>query len=540
MANRKSRPLIGIVVFVVMAVATWFVVPPQPVRIEPARVLSPSREPNRRFIAMLPGGRWALTARIEDRKDTTGHYQNTPIRLYDLSAGRETLEVVSELVSGDDAVGEVQQLRTVLSPDGTLLTVSLDDRTPTTPLYVWDLTSGKRLAILPVVTSWSVTDSDVSWYSPDSQFLAYCSTERLPNEIGDVRVWNRAENGHGAQVPRGDDPVAISPDSKRIVVEVWKEEDDSPSHLGIYDLRTGMEEARLPIDREVASLTWTPDGRYVAIADLPDTGLVSNDYATIRVTQWNIETGTRDVLLTAKEQLNAAIVGMQFSANGRYLALSTVWHGSSVWDTASTPPVLIGNTPRNLQPEFSAERQVVIIGEPHSPPKLRPSSTLRLWRLGTPIEQATVLLKDESNINNVEFISKGDRIAISYFSRERDTGIVQIWETATGLMSSTFSDVSWAGSSTSPAFEARWFAADGNSFFDCPRSAGQGVHFAPWDAASVQQWDVVDGPSWKWLVGLWIAEAGLTALGAFLIRRRTVGAFWPEKLESIHEDESGK
>ncbi len=90
-----------------------------------------------------------------------------PIQLSDLSKGRELQELMSNGEMWSNSIAK-------LSPDGKLLAVSIQDKFPSSPLYIWDLESLKLLATLPRHDSGDMErDRDICRFSPDGRLVAY-------------------------------------------------------------------------------------------------------------------------------------------------------------------------------------------------------------------------------------------------------------------------------------------------------------------------------------------------------------------------------
>lgn len=484
--------LVSLLFFVIAAVATWFVTPAQP-----QRVLTASAATDRRFVALLPGTRWAVTARVE-WTDSGPMRRVAPIRLYDLEAGKESFELI--------ASGELMNFRVGLSPDETLLAISIGDGVAT--LEVWDLKSGKHLASLPQLCSgWAgrMPDRARWWFSADSRHLAYESLAALENrETATLHVWHRADNQDGPLAPHSD-RAAFSPDSRRIAAVVFAAADGkmSPAHVGIFDLTTGEETARLPLEEfqeMILCLAWTPDCRRIAVADRAEAP------ETTRIIAWNLNDGTTEPLLPpnafAKEVLLRQFHEMRFSPDGRYLWMSGVpWNSvPTIWDLSTEPPERMGyshDTDRRLM-----DRPFAVAG--------KGPTTQRLWRPGSEIEQAPVLVESQLVIHSVSINPPDELASIAHFNGK--STILDFWETKTGRKVSTFADKAFVG-----------FSANGARFYTLPPfdpTPGEQEVLGEMQARTMEEWDVVPGPPWRWLSLLWTVEGVVAMLAARLLLRK--------------------
>lgn len=327
-ADIATKPMFlsvaGLVLGVVVAV-TWIVVPAQP-----RRVLTASIEPDRRFVALIAGSGRAVTARREKINDQDFRL-TAPFRLYDLASGTETLDVID--VGDATSAGELSNFRTRLSADGSLLGVSLGFGK--TVLHVCDLASGKRLAALPqFYAGWGEATAH-AWFSPDSQHLAYQSLAGSSSQVLNdaktryvraptpLRVWHRAQ-GRDELLAADAGSVAFSPDSRRIAAFVMAADRQmSSSHVGVFDLSTGQEVARLALKKfydDVLCFAWMPDGKHLVIADR--TAEEPRTTRIIRITSWDIDAETTQVLLSpdALSLPEGSVQDLQevrFSSDGR-------------------------------------------------------------------------------------------------------------------------------------------------------------------------------------------------------------------------------
>jgi drug/metabolite transporter superfamily protein YnfA len=464
----------GTLLFLVVAIATLFVIPSQP-----CRMLKASRESNRMFVRILPGGRWALTARLKKEEDDSGNINFkhlAPMRLYDLQYGKETQDLISSGEMWSTSLAK-------LSPDGKLLAISIRDNSFSSPLYLWDLESLKLLATLPRNTS-TITeqDRDICCFSPDGRFVAYLSAT-YQNEIAEngyrkisekwhLRLWNK-DKGSEVEI----DPVSrmslvtFSPDSKQIAVG-----------LSIYSTSDGSMQSTLKLQAPWASPVvsqWTPNGKNLA--------LLAPTYdhqkpTRIDVTFWNPSTSeTRQMVLTPDHNLR--LDSANFSHDGRYLFLKSSSWSSEIWALDIDPPTRIGySRAEDFSP--TAEKPFAVVGE--NPVRAR------LWKLDTPLEKAPVMLESELVYYSTHFNSDHSLTSISNWNSEFK--VLDLWDTSSLKRISRFSLTGgFAG-----------FSNTGKTFFEAP---------PPGATSALNEWDVSPAPPWKWLIPVWFVEAALLGWG---------------------------
>ena len=496
MTNLKT---LGVLLFLVAALATWFLIP-----LQPRRVLHASRDPDRVFVRVLPGGQWALTARVKKEEDSFGriNVKNVaPIRLYDLNQGRELQELISN--------GEMWSYSLAkLSPDGKLLAVSIEDRSLSSPLYVWDLESLKLLAKLPRNNNRIMEqDRDICCFSTDGRFVAYL-TATYQNKISEngqvkitdvwnLRLWNK-DTGSDVDIGPANliSIVAFSPDSKQIAVG-----------FSVFNTSDGSKHATLelpPSQKGPAVCQWTPNGENVVLlAPTYD----HQQPTRIDVTYWNpSKNESRQLVLAADHNLR--LDSANFSYDGRYLLLQDRTSGASeVWAMYIGPPTRVGYS---LTEEVSPtpENPFAVVGE--NPVRQR------LWKIDTPLDQAPIMLDSELVIQSIQFNSTRSLVSISHFSNEKKW-ILDFWETNSLKRVSRFN--------LKGHFSG--FSNSGGTFFKVPPSRSSSV---------LHEWDVIPTPPWRWLIPAWFVEAGLIAwLTRWAERRQRFNALRSGELECIND-----
>jgi hypothetical protein len=472
----RRQIAVGTLVFIVVAISTWFLTP-----LQPRRVLHASDEPDRVFVRVLPGGRWALTASVKKVEDKFGgNVKNVaPIRLYDLSGGRELQNLISN--------GEMWSYSLAkLSPDGKLLAVSIQDEFPSAPLHIWDLESMKLLATLPKHTSSVMeSDGDICRFSPDGRFVAYPTSTRnvetskngqvKVTERWHLRIWNK-DDGNDVEVGRFSSMglVAFSPDSKHIAAGFSIFNTSDGSHQSTLELQT-------PYAGPVAS-QWTPNGESLVLV-APNYDSFNQKPSRIDLTFWNYSTDdTRQIVLAADALLR--LDSANLSHDGRYLFLQDHdFSFSEIWAIDVSPPTRVGfSRAEDFGP--TAEKPFAVLGE--NP------VTQRLWKLDTPLDQAPVMLESELLIQSIQFNSIRSLVSISHFSNIGKKWILDIWDTSSFKRASRVQ------------LKGRFlgFSNSGKTFFEIP----------PGESSSyLSEWDVNPSPAWRWLIPIWFIEAVLIA-----------------------------
>jgi RNA polymerase sigma factor (sigma-70 family) len=158
-----------------------------------------------RGAVLSPDGK-TLAARYRRADDTTALFGDTVVRLWDVAAGRELHELKGH-------INEVLGL--AFSPDGRLLVTCGENPiaggrrpSPTDRVFVWDVATGQRLAVLPEGLP---LGAGCVAFSPDGRSLATASAD------GVIRLWEVAGWGVRAEFRGHRDRVsalAFAPDGR--------------------------------------------------------------------------------------------------------------------------------------------------------------------------------------------------------------------------------------------------------------------------------------------------------------------------------------
>lgn len=264
-----------------------------------------------------------------------------------------------------------EQVRPVLSPDGSLLAV------PGTmgSVMVFDASTGRLVKVLTGLSGgWRAVA-----YTRDGQYLMGVSEtgSNLRARVWRVSTWS-LHREISARLPHWLRAAAISPDARWLAVGGW-------NYLQIYDLDTGEKVTDLPQPgRYVYGLDFSPDGQYLASAN-------ENTQAVLwRTSDWGQERVLAEGL--------SDTIDIKFSPNGSYLALSSgttlrVWRTSS-WDVPLYTKELgpfYSDSSRGVPLAFSPDGQRVAVRFGSSSSDV---STVRVYRAADGAQLHSVAVGD--------------------------------------------------------------------------------------------------------------------------------------------------
>lgn len=481
----RDKIAVGLLVFIVVAIATWFLIP-----LQPRRVLHASDAPDRAFVRVLPSGRWALTARVQTRQDPFGRFDFeglSQVRLYDLRQEKEVMELSPE---GNLNWRQGENIGN-LSPDGRLLAIRFDEKNSLSLLHIWDLETKERLAILPqdnMYIDWS--DRKTCQFSPDGRLLAYQTSKGE-----ELRLWSRKDGRDVQLVSNGlINKVAFSSDSNRVAVFLGDESSKQSHVVIVFDTGDGKELSRLsskavfPV--RISDLIWMPDNQRVLIVAEGDEAHFSGKFD---ITAWNYETGERKLLLTVRGEFRYPKA--KLSLDGKHLSVGYAWNRplgvSEVWSLAVDPPEHVGYS-QEYDFEPTVEKPFAVVGEFRY--------TGRLWRVGSPLKQAPAIIEN-SLPSQIQFNSDRSLLALVHFE---NYWLLDIWDTEPVRRKAQFR--------LKGAFAG--FGEDGKTFLTLARS--------------LNEWDVTPTPPWRWLIPAWFVEAGLVA---WLIRWAQRGRYFESNVK---------
>lgn len=265
-------------------------------RVETGEVLHKLEGHTRRISAatFTPDGRRVLTA----SSDKT-------VSQWDVASGRE---VRDEIIKHPDSV-----LSIALSPDGTRVVTCCVDRN----VRVWDLASRtleRTFGPFPEIIH------SVSISSDGNRLLTVQSEERT------VRQWDLV-TGQEQQIPQADNGLGPVLDLKRSGGLVWAAvfapADEiltvGGSDARLWDLKTGRERITFSPHATVASVSFSPDGRWIVTGSWDNSAKI-----------WDAAKGTAVLKLIGEHQgfVNSA----QFSPNGRQVLTASDDGTAKLWE----------------------------------------------------------------------------------------------------------------------------------------------------------------------------------------------------------------
>ncbi len=238
-----------------------------------------------------------------DGKRIITDYTDGDARIWDAESGKESLKLKGPA------------LYTTFSSDGKLAASGNYENN----IIVWDAQTGNQLTTL-------VGHKDIVlqvFFSPDGTRLASTSTD------GNLTVWELANSRALFSVHEFGDAVtsvAYSPDGKYIVAGGGT---GGSGYGAILDATTGEKLLTLPLDGFLGAVSYSPDGKSVALSDF--TG-------TVRI--WDAQTGEH--LLTLRGH-TTWVYAIPFSRDGRWIATASSDGTARVWDAVTGANVLTLN-----------------------------------------------------------------------------------------------------------------------------------------------------------------------------------------------------
>jgi eukaryotic-like serine/threonine-protein kinase len=253
-------------------------------------------------------------------------------------------------------------------------------------------------------------------WSPNGEYIASAGEDCI------VRVWQAGAGGgtrfrytnHSEWVYA----VAWSPDGKRIAsasgdhtVQVW-DPATNQNWFKKFALYTGLQAV---VSRghtsAVHSVTWSPDGQYIASA--------SNDN-TVRV--WEVATGNTLVVLRHSD----IAWSVQWSPYGTYVASASKDHTVRIWDAISGGNIQVLRTSPTVSyaVAWSPDGKRILLG--------LGDHTAQIWAVASGRKLLTYR-GHADRVYSVSWSPDGSRIASGGSDRT-----VQVWEAATGKLTFTY------------------------------------------------------------------------------------------------------
>jgi WD40 repeat protein len=221
------------------------------------------------------------------------------------------------------------------SPDGRLLAVRFGTSSDGRVVRIWDTRTGQ------VVRDLTSTDTDRSAgfaaglaFSPDGHWLLR-TVYRYESRAGDGLLAYRTDDWQPAwslrTFPFQPRLVAVSPDGRLAALggETWPYLQAARPTLLIVDLAAHSVvrtiAAVFPDDNEVNSLAWSPDGSRIAVGCTINGSYRGPDALKV----FDAASGR---LLAAVTARSAAVSGLAYSANGRYLVAGSIDGAVDIFD----------------------------------------------------------------------------------------------------------------------------------------------------------------------------------------------------------------
>jgi uncharacterized protein with WD repeat len=147
------------------------------------------------------------------------------------------------------------------SPDGKTLVAAAYD----TDVRVWSVVNGELRRVIEEMT---VSMFELA-FSPDGKYLAAAGVDRAVY-LWDTATWKLARKITGQ--PEMISALGFSPDSRLIVTGGMNEMAfNAPVKVILWDAATGKPVRTMDADHRVGAARFSPDGRFVAVADMDKT-----------------------------------------------------------------------------------------------------------------------------------------------------------------------------------------------------------------------------------------------------------------------------
>ena len=337
--------------------------------------------------------------------------QDDTVKLWDAATGQEirTLDRSTEkeyrpsLRSVSHAANDYKKV--VFSPDGRTLASTYRDG----PVKLWDVGTGRKVGVLPVVPVLDVA------FSPDGRSMAIATmSDQLM--IWDVATGRnvRTFRGHAS----GFHGVAFSPDGRTLAFA------SADNTVELWDAANGKEVRTLSgHTKPVIAVAFSPDGRTFA----------STSYdRTVRV--WDAATGQEISTLVIQGEISITLLSSgaffpspAFSPDGRTLAYVSEKGVIKIWDVTTRQDLLTLDGRRGLLSglAFSPDgRQIAAAGQ---------DGTVQIWD-AAPMTPELRVLREARSV--VEFLSQKKLLAAELRDRiHRDPTISDAVRTRASALS---------------------------------------------------------------------------------------------------------
>jgi WD40 repeat protein len=267
---------------------------------------------------------------------------------------------------------------------------------------LWQVATGRELPTLSGHTAFVTTIA----FSQDSHFLASGSSS------GEVKVWDMETEREAFSLPRvaeGIDVVAFSPDGKSLAAAGMQ-----PT-IQVWNLQTKQARALAGHTDEVTTVAFSPTEPLLASGGRDK---------TIRL--WNLDTGA---IVKTFDNLNAEVNSVTFSPDGKWLASAdsagtvTLREMAKMGSGSGRQLDLSGQGGEVLKVTFSSKGQLLA--------SAGADRVVKLWDPKTGREVRTLTGPSET-VNGVSFSNDGQWVLAG-----SDDGSMMIWSAASGDLAAT-------------------------------------------------------------------------------------------------------
>lgn len=202
---------------------------------------------------------------------------------------------------------------------------------------------------------------------------------------------------------------AVSPEGKRLLTS------HSDGYLRLWELATGREVWRIPVESEMRGLTFSADGRFVAAGTvdgscsvwrLPN---VNGPYPASPKTLRQSDDGTRE------HEWNVRLYHSSYSSNGQYYLATGDWNNQvRVWSAATGELVQV--VPGKQWARFTPDGTHVLACGPDL-------ATIRTWNVTTGQEVLMQRLRHARGVGTFEVSDDGARVLASSVD-----GTIHLWD----------------------------------------------------------------------------------------------------------------
>jgi WD40 repeat protein len=309
------------------------------------------------------------------------------------------------------------------SSDGKTLAAGAGEQSRWGEVKLWDVASGKLLNAQAAPQTDRHTDLVTSvFFTAGGQVVISSSYD------GTVRMWEGRTGEYQGTLKRGTDELsafAVSPDGKLLAGG------GANKTVQLWDAQTGHELNTLTIANYVHAITFSPDGKTIAVAS----GLGENNGAALL---WDMATGK---LLHTLSEPDGQVRKAVFSPDGTTLATASIiprpqWHGLvKLWDAKTGALRGVLPTPNTMSSvtglAFSPDGKTLVLSD-------ESGVAVQMWDTATRVLQRTVAEHPSRWPNSgwegavttaVAFAPDGGLLATSYLDEA-----VRLWDVHKGIL----------------------------------------------------------------------------------------------------------